>query len=91
MTLNIKNDYDSINKVNRKKMNNTPKQTKVNIPMNEAAEVTCPECDKSIFDIVYKILKVSKLSPHNPTNQDIIKPIPYFKCANCKYILKEGD
>lgn len=72
-------------------MNNTPKQAKINIPVSEAAEVICPKCDNSIFDIVYKIMKVSKLSPHNPTNQDIIKPIPHFRCISCKHVLKEGD
>lgn len=71
-------------------MNNTPKQVKIDIPAGEATEVTCPKCNNNIFDIIYKILKISKLSPHNPTNQDIIKPIPCFKCTNkkCGHILK---
>lgn len=71
-------------------MNNKPKQIKVDIPINEATEVTCPKCGSNIFDIVYKVFKMSKLSPHNPTKQDIIKPMPYFKCANkkCGHVLK---
>lgn len=71
-------------------MNNTPKQVELDIPMGEAAEVICPKCDGNIFDIIYKVLKVSKLSPHNPTNQDIIKPMPYFRCISkkCGHILK---
>lgn len=71
-------------------MNNTPKQVNLDIPAGEATEVTCPKCDCNTFNIIYKILKVSKLSPHNPTKQDIIKPMPYFKCSNedCGHILK---
>lgn len=63
---------------------------KLNIPMNETSEVNCPKCNKNIFDITYKIIKVSKLSPHNTSNQDLIKPIPHFKCANkkCGHVLK---
>ena len=72
-------------------MANTQLSPSINIPISDTTELTCPECSKDTFDIVYKVLEMSKLSPHNPTKQDILKPIPYFRCIYCKHILKEGE
>jgi len=67
------------------------KQAKVGIDPKDLKEFKCPECSGNLFDLVYKILQISKLLPSNPTGKDIMKPVPYFKCANkkCGHILKD--
>ena len=65
-----------------------PNQVKVNL--EDATEFLCPECSGNLFNLTYKILKISKIAPSNPTGKDLMQPAPYFKCANkkCGHLLK---
>ena len=67
------------------------KKVNININMKDATDFKCLKCDGNLFDVVYSIFKISKMLPSNQTGEDIIKPVPHFKCANkkCGHVLKD--
>jgi len=62
----------------------------VNIDLSEGSEEPCPKCGKNIYNVVFKIIKISKLAKSNPTGKDIMIPQSYFKCENkkCGHLMK---
>jgi len=54
-------------------------------------EFVCTKCEGNLFDIVYKIGKVSTLAGSNPTGNNIFLVQNMYQCNNkkCGYLVKE--
>lgn len=65
-------------------------QKQVNIDLSNAEEMICPECEHNFFDVAYRIFKISKLAPGNPSGQDLMVPQQVFRCLNktCQHIIE---
>ena len=58
------------------------------INMKDAIGQKCPECEGILFDMMYKLFKISKMAGSNITGQDIVVPQPVFQCKECGYYFK---
>ena len=62
----------------------------INVDLKEGTEYKCPKCGRKVYNVVFKITKISSLAKSNPTGRDIMIPQSHFACAKCKYILKDA-
>ena len=62
-----------------------PQQPKIDL--SQAKEVTCQNCNGSIFINGNKFLKVPKIAAGTP--QDILIPVEVFLCGDCGEICEE--
>lgn len=59
----------------------------LNVPAGETQPMACEDCGFDIFDQGFRVRKMSKMSPHNPTGQDMVAPMPVFICMACGHEL----
>lgn len=57
------------------------------IDLTQAKEITCQNCEGSIFLPANKFLKVPKISAGTP--QDLLIPVEVFLCGDCGEICEE--
>ena len=64
---------------------------KPRIAAGDIVEFLCPKCKGNLFDIKYKIGKVSKVAMSNPTTRELFIVQSVYKCASrrCGHVLKE--
>ena len=62
-----------------------PQQPKIDL--SQAKEITCQNCNCSIFINGNKFLKVPKISAGTP--QDVLIPVEVFLCGDCGEICEE--
>ena len=62
-----------------------PQQPKIDL--SQAKEITCQNCNGSIFINGNKFLKVPKISAGTP--QDVLIPVEVFLCGDCGEICEE--
>ena len=62
-----------------------PQQPKIDL--SQAKEITCQNCNGSIFINGNKFLKVPKIAAGTP--QDILIPVEVFLCGDCGEICEE--
>lgn len=61
--------------------------TKVNIDLSSAQDVTCDNCGNYTFQEVALMKRISALV--SPTGKEAIVPIPTFSCNACGFINKQ--
>lgn len=62
-----------------------PQQPKIDL--SQANEITCQNCNGSIFINGNKFLKVPKIAAGTP--QDVLIPVEVFLCGDCGEICEE--
>lgn len=62
-----------------------PQQPKIDL--SQAKEITCQNCNGSIFINGNKFLKVPKIAAGTP--QDVLIPVEVFLCGDCGEICEE--
>lgn len=62
-----------------------PQQPKIDL--SQAKEITCQNCNGSIFINGNKFLKVPKIAAGTP--QDVLIPVEVFLCGDCGEICQE--
>lgn len=62
-----------------------PQQPKIDL--SQAKEITCQNCDGSIFINGNKFLKIPKISAGTP--QDVLIPIEVYLCGDCGELCEE--
>lgn len=65
-------------------------QNKIMFDIKDAKPFVCPLCGKTRFEIIHKIMKLSKLAASNRTGHDIFIPVPAYRCMKkgCGYVLE---
>jgi len=67
-------------------------QIKVSIELlHQGKAVVCHKCGKDIFQVYFKVIKISKLIPENKTRQDLYIDQPVKRCVSCKHVLQVRD
>lgn len=62
-------------------------QQRVNVNLNEAQDLTCPNCGSHFFNTVFMFKKLSALV--SPNGRESLIPIETFACIECGTIPKE--
>jgi DNA-directed RNA polymerase subunit RPC12/RpoP len=62
-----------------------PQQPKIDL--SQAKEITCQNCNGSIFINGNKFLKIPKIAAGTP--QDVLIPVEVFLCGDCGEICEE--
>lgn len=62
-------------------------QLNLNINLDQATDVVCEQCEKTVFNQGLMLKKVSKFL--TGTNQDGLIPITVFYCVNCNHVNTE--
>lgn len=65
--------------------NQTPHQPKIDL--TQAKEITCQNCNGSIFIDGNKFLKIPKIAAGTP--QDVLIPVQVYLCGDCGEICQE--
>lgn len=65
--------------------NNQPQQPKIDL--SQAKEITCQNCQGSIFLPANKFLKIPKISAGTP--QDVLIPVEVYLCGDCGELCEE--
>ena len=65
-------------------------KTSMSVQINplEAPTIKCENCQGVLFDLVFIIKKINKMSIGAPTDQ--MMPIQIFRCADCGDVLKDS-
>jgi hypothetical protein len=61
-------------------------QQQMNIDMNQAEDVGCPECDGLYFSPIAMIKKISAIV--SPTGKELKFPVQCFQCNGCQHVLE---
>ena len=56
----------------------------MNLNLDNATDVICDECSEKTFDQAFLIKRISPLV--SPNGQEIMAPMPIFKCSSCGHI-----
>ncbi len=69
-------------------------QQQMPLDLSQATDVTCTECNNSLFVQAYQMKRLSAIV--SPTGEEALVPISTFVCKNCGYINedflpKEGE
>ena len=56
----------------------------MNLNLDAATDIDCDECSSKTFSQVYLIKRISPLV--SPNGQEIMVPMPIFKCSSCNHI-----
>jgi len=62
-------------------------QPKPSIDLSQAKEITCQNCEGSIFLPANKFLKVPKIAAGTP--QDLLIPVEVYVCGDCGELCEE--
>ncbi len=62
-------------------------QTKINFNVNDADDMTCPECNHLYFTPLTRLKKVSALV--SPTGKESILPVQVLACAGCNAVVND--
>lgn len=65
----------------------SPQPQQPKIDLSQAKEITCQNCNGSIFINGNKFLKVPKIAAGTP--QDVLIPVEVFLCGDCGEICEE--
>jgi len=64
-----------------------PPTQKVSVNLNDAQDLTCPNCNSHFFNTVFMFKKISSLV--SPNGRKSLIPIETFSCIECGTIPKE--
>ena len=62
-----------------------PQQPKIDL--SQAKEITCQNCESTIFLPANKFLKIPKISAGTP--QDVLIPVEVYLCGDCGELCEE--
>jgi len=51
--------------------------------VSEAVPKNCEQCGGKVFDLAFKLMVISHLSPKNNTGQDVLVKAEAFLCHEC--------
>lgn len=61
----------------------------MNLSLSDFSHVSCPKCQNEIFDMFYKIMRLSALK--SPSGKEQFIHLPVYVCASCGAILDETE
>jgi|TARA_R100000458_G_C8204151_1_gene193727 DNA-directed RNA polymerase subunit RPC12/RpoP len=56
----------------------------MNLNLDNATDISCDECGSTAFVQVFLIKRISPLV--SPNGQEMMVPLPLFKCSSCEHI-----
>lgn len=57
--------------------------------LKNAVDIICPKCENNVFESVTLLKKISALV--SPNGQEMILPVPAYRCTECLYVLQNDD